>query len=125
MKNQEEESTSINLVDKTEAFNMKIKALNLIAKPYITDGPQKIQSDLQRTQSSMLLNVDNGENKVKLFRAGQDTYHQSYNFCELPEIPLANKEMQRARLRLCKPNSFENIMSSQIYDEREQMSILK
>jgi len=39
MKNQEEESTSINLVDKTEAFNMKLKALNLIAKPYITDGP--------------------------------------------------------------------------------------
>lgn len=39
MKNQEEESISLNLVDKTEAFNMKIKALNLIAKPYITNGP--------------------------------------------------------------------------------------
>ena len=60
-------------------------------KPFVVKGPCMLQQDLQRTECSLFLNIDE-DNKMAAFDVRQNAYKQSYNFCDLPEIPNTNLE---------------------------------
>ena len=106
-----------NVNNATEPLTKKLRAMLNTEKPFIVKGPSKIKQDLQRTQCSLLLNVD-GESHSQLFRAGHDLYPHSYTFCDLPEIPLSGKDQQEARLKMCKSSGFQDVMASMVYDEK-------
>ena len=64
-----------------------------------------IDGQLQNTSCRLLINANDGD-LTKLFRANCDFYPNRYSFSDLPEIPLADKNLQKARLKMCNPSSF-------------------
>ena len=79
-------------------------------------GPQRINGYLQRTGCPLLINADEND-ELKVFRAGCDMYPYNYSISDLPEIPLADKEQQKARFKMCNSGSYENIQASMEYNE--------
>ena len=107
-----------------EPFDRKMTAYDRREKPYIVQGPQMLRQDLQRTQCSLFLEV-NDDDKVTAFRAGQDPYNLSYNFSDLPEIPSTAHDDRGMPLSMGKPNNYDTILASMAYDEPLQMALLK
>ena len=93
-------------------------------KKYIMKGPQLLRPDLQGTQCTLFLNVDKNE-LSSVFRSQHDLYNKDYSICDLPDLPLANSNDQRARINLSRSNHYDSILEQMQYDEELQMTMFR